>query len=127
LLRAVLEGISFEVRIILETMEQAFGYHFDVVNTIGGSARNLLWQELKANILGRPVELPDVEEATSKGAALLAGVGVGVYQDLSEASRRTHQIKTRLEPVPDLVERYNDIFPVYQQIYPALKAIPAMS
>jgi xylulokinase len=104
-------------------MEQAFGYTFEAVNTIGGGARNHFWQAMKASIFNRPIELPDVAEATSKGAALLAGIGIGVYRDLYDASKRTHQVKRRFEPEPEFVQQYNSIFAIYKQIYPALKNI----
>ncbi|MBD3308609.1 xylulose kinase, partial [candidate division KSB3 bacterium] len=125
LMRAILEGVGFELRIIIETMQRVFGSTVDVVNTIGGGTRNLLWQEIRASILNLPIELPDVEEATSKGAALLAGIGIGLYQDFADASQRTHRLRRRIDPDPALVERYADLFVLYQQIYPALQPLYA--
>ena len=123
LMRAVIEGICFEMRIILETMEQVFENTFEAMHTIGGGTRNVFWQEIKASILNLPIELPDVEEATAKGAALLAGVGIGVYQDLYHASKRVYRVKTRFEPAPEFVAKYHEMFDLYRQIYPALKSI----
>ena len=122
-MRAILEGICFEMRRILETMQHVFGTTFDAMHTIGGGTRNILWQELKASILGLPIELPDVEEATAKGAALLAGIGIGMFQDVYCASKEVYQLKTRFEPNPELVATYHDIFGLYTQIYPALKSL----
>ena len=120
-MRAIFEGICFEMRRILETMQHAFGTTFDAIHSIGGGTRNILWQEIKASILGLPIELPDVEEATAKGAALLAGIGIGMYHDVYHASNEVYRLKTRFEPAPKLVAAYHDIFELYKQIYPALK------
>jgi xylulokinase len=123
LIRAMIEGICFEMRMILETMVRVFGHPFEAMHTIGGGTRNIFWQEIKASILGLPIELPDVEEATAKGAALLAGVGTGIYDDLYQASQRVYRVKTRFEPDPELVATYHELFEIYRQIYPALKRI----
>ena len=48
---------------------------------VGGATRNAFWMQNKADVIGRPIEVPDVEEATPLGAAILAGIGVGLYRD----------------------------------------------
>jgi xylulokinase len=116
-----MEGICFETRMILDTMRETFSFHFDGVNAIGGGTQNSLWQQIKADILGMSVDVPDVVESASKGAALLAGIGVGAYRDLIDASRKTYRLKRRFDPEASLVDQYSDLYAVYKRIYPALR------
>lgn|SRR5690554_687981 len=123
MIRAVIEGLCFDVRMIVEEMTKIIGHKIDTLTVIGGGAKNNFWQQVKANITGIPVEVPDVEEATAMGAALLAGVGVGIYEDIKTASCKTYKKKKRYEPKFADRELYNELYSIYKQVYPALKPI----
>jgi hypothetical protein len=71
----------------------------------GGGARSAWWMQLKADLLGMPVEVTDQSEPGTLGAALLAGVGIGTYGSLAEAASRV-RIARRFEPDPARAERY---------------------
>ena len=81
--RAVLEGVTMNLRIILDAF-RAQGTEIDAMRVIGGGASGRVWNQIMADIYGLPVQrLAILEEATSMGAALVGGVGVGLYPDFS--------------------------------------------
>lgn len=65
---------------------------------MGGSANSLLWTQIKSDITGKPIEVPSSDTATTLGAAILAGVGVGLYKDFEEAVNLTVKVTRRHEP-----------------------------
>ena len=68
------------------------------MRAMGGAANSRFWTQIKADITGKPIEVPASDTATTLGAALLAGVGVGVYADFDEAVKETVEVKRRHEP-----------------------------
>lgn len=126
LVRAVLEGLCFEVRLILECMESIAGTSFEALHNIGGGSRVSLWQQIKANITGKRVEVPMVGEATVMGAALLAGIGIGIYKDLEDASKKTYRVKEVFIPQMEYMEMYDKDFEIYKKIYPSTIEINAL-
>ena len=119
-LRAVIEGLCFEARLILEVTEEVFGSAVSTLSTTGGGARSSVWQQIKADVTGKEVEIPEVEEATVLGAALLAGIGVGIYRDQVEASQRTYRARTRYTPNPANRDAYDALYQVHRELYGAL-------
>jgi sugar (pentulose or hexulose) kinase len=75
----------------------------------------------KADVVGRPIEIPAVEEATPLGAAILAGIGVGCYANEQQACERTYKPGEVLEPDPKRNAEYQKRYELFRQIYPALK------
>ena len=123
MLRAVIEGLCFEARIILELIKNNLHYQFDAINTIGGSARNHFWQQTKADIIGMQVEVPEVEEVAAKGACLLAGTGIGIYKNMLDASIKTYSIKNKFIPNYKNKKVYDELFKIYKQLYKKLSPI----
>jgi len=123
MVRAVIEGLCFEVKQIIEGMEDNLGYQTKALTTIGGGARNHFWLQTKADITGRPVEVPEVEESTVLGAALLAGVGTGVFHNLNDAVKKTYRLKRRFTPNPDHKNFYKQKYEVYKSVYPLLSEV----
>jgi xylulokinase len=123
LFRAVLEGLAFDSRNSLESLLD----HTNVdelrdIYAIGGVAQNQLLMEIKATVLDQRITIVGVEEATSLGAAILGGVGVGVYEDVPSALKELRYDETHIEPVPDQVALYDAYFNrVYRQIYTSLR------
>jgi xylulokinase len=85
LARAVYEGLAYEWRANLERVERAVGARAGDVRLIGGGGRVAVWVQIKADLLGRPLHVLDIEESVALGAALLGGVAAGVYRDQAEA------------------------------------------
>lgn len=95
--RAVMEGVAYSVRHNVE-IALSRGAHVGEMRAMGGSANSVVWTQLKSDVLARPFVVPDSDNATTLGAALLAGVGVGAYSGYEEAVERTVRVRRRHEP-----------------------------
>ena len=89
----------------------------------GGSANSLLWTQIKSDITGKPIVVPSSDTATTLGAAILAGVGVGMYGSFEEAVGLTVKEKRRHEPNPEHREVYERNYQIYLELYGQLKGI----
>ncbi len=121
--KALVEGITYELRLNLETLEEAAGVKIDRLRAMGGGARSKMWLQLKADITGKEVVSLAVSECGCLGAAMLAGVGVGEYGSVDEAVELLVSEVELFEPDPDMYEQYTERFAVYSQLYPTLKDI----
>jgi xylulokinase len=120
--KAILEGLTFELRVNLELLRDA-GVEITALHAVGGGARSPLWLQLKADICRTPLLVPQVTEAACLGAALLAGVGAGVYAGLAEAVAETVHLTRRVDPQPALTAAYDARYALYRQLYPALRSL----
>jgi xylulokinase len=121
LVRAVMEGVVLTLRQGFELMI-GLGVPVDRVVASGGGTRHPLWLQLQADILNRPIYQTQTIEAAAVGAALLAGVGAGVYLDARAACRRTVRWReTVVYPIPENVALYDAAYDTYCALYPALK------
>ncbi len=119
MIRAVLEGVTMNLRVILDAF-RAQGTQIGVMRVIGGGARGRFWNQIMANLYGMPVHrLALLEEATSLGAALAGGVGVGLYSDFSMIERMNPVVEV-IEPNPAAQAAYERIYPVFEAAYRAL-------
>lgn len=118
--RAVLEGVTFGLRDSLELM-RALGLSFDEVRASGGGARSPLWRQILADVFATEIATVNVTEGAAYGAALLAGVGAGVYSNVAEACQQAIRWTDRVTPGP-AVPVYEDFYPRYRALYPALKS-----
>jgi len=117
--KAILEGLAFELRTNIELLRNG-GMPLERLHAVGGGARSHLWLQLKANICGLPLNVPDVTEAAALGAALLAGVTAGVYADLPAAVAATVRTAHTVEPQADMQARYGERYALYSELYPRL-------
>ena len=118
--RAVLEGVGFALRSVLDVMTE-LDISASSVRVIGGGAQGQLWREILASIYNRPVLAPEcLREATSYGAAIAAGIGVGLYEDYSVA-RSIVKIKDEHKPDPRVARTYDKVYAIYRSLYPSLK------
>ena len=125
LMRAAMEGLGFAVRYLLEGLQKVTGSPVQVLRAVGGGSRNSWWQSLKADVLGMPVEVPDVTDVTAQGAALLAGIGVGIFADAAEASAKAYHPARRYEPDSNRCAAYDAAYHnVFLKLYPTLKELP---
>jgi xylulokinase len=120
--RAILEGLTFELRINREKLKEA-GVTFEDLVAVGGGAKSSAWLQLKADILGCPVTTLKNKEASCLGAALLAAKGAGIYSSLDEGVKRTVHIDQIFAPNESLRTVYDERFTIYKELYPALKSI----
>ncbi len=120
LTRAVLEGVTYGLRDSLELMRD-LGLQIEQVRASGGGARSPLWLQMLADIFGSEIATVNVTEGAAYGAALLAGVGAGVYHSVQEAGQRAIHVTGRVEP-GGAARTYAAYYPRYRALYPALAA-----
>ncbi|MFH1742268.1 MAG: FGGY-family carbohydrate kinase [bacterium] len=120
IIRAILEGITMELRFCVELLDKA-GVPIKELRATGGGSKSDYWMQIKADIMGRPIRVPAVSEAGNLGCAILAGTATGVYSSTAEAVERLVKIDKSFEPVDNSVSYYNDRFALYMELYPKLK------
>ncbi|MEW5959388.1 MAG: xylulokinase [Chloroflexota bacterium] len=121
--RAVLEGVAFGLRDSFELMKSAGLAEIRQVRVSGGGARSGLWRQILADVLNVELVTINTTEGAAYGAALLAGVGAGVWPDVDAACRQSVTVTGSTAPQPDAVARYEPLYEQYRQLYPALKTI----
>ncbi|MEM7119554.1 MAG: FGGY-family carbohydrate kinase, partial [Chloroflexota bacterium] len=122
MIRATLEGITFNLRIILDAFQKQ-GAGIEAMRVIGGGARGLFWNQVMADIYEMPVQrLAILEEATSMGAALTGGIGVGLYPDFSMAEQM-NGIVSEVMPETAVLPTYRQLYPLFEATYIALEPI----
>ncbi len=125
MIRAVLEGVTMNLRVILESFTSQ-GLHIGAMRLIGGGARGRFWNQIMADIYGLPIHrLAILEEATSMGAAVAGGVGVGLYPDFS-IIENMNTIAEVITPDPKAQAVYERIFPIFEESYNALVPVYEM-
>lgn len=120
LIRSVFEGITYSLRDSLDAI-RATGVEVDEARVIGGGAKSAFWHRLLADVLNINVSRIHVDEGPGVGAALLAGVGCGVYDNVMEAAERTVAIKDTVSPDAASARDYDARFEFYKSLYPALR------
>jgi xylulokinase len=123
MLRALVEGLDFQLRDILDAMESNLNVPARRVVTVGGAARNAFWMQNKADVLNRMVETTEIQDASPLGAAMLAGIGVGIYTDVRDAYARVRKPLRLWKPDPRAAGRYAELFPIYRELAPALRNV----
>lgn len=120
LVRAVVEGAAFAARHVAEPILGA-GVPVRELRLAGAAARDPLWARVKADVMGVPAAVPRVPDTALLGAAILAAVGAGVVADLPAGVRAMTSIEARTMPDPKAHRRYDELFAVYRDLYPALR------
>ncbi|KAB2905668.1 MAG: hypothetical protein F9K27_02760 [Anaerolineae bacterium] len=120
MVRAIMEGVTFELRRPLEIVE-ASGNTITEVYTIGGGANSDLWSQIKADIYQKPVHTFRESEGGILGASILAGVGVGIYPDVQTGAAQTQRLDKTFQPNPELAERYHALYELFKDVHDRLQ------
>jgi xylulokinase len=121
--RAILEGSAFALRDILDAMHDA-GLDVRRLTIVGGGAKGPLWRQIKADVTGLPVRVPESVETTATGAAILAAVGAGVHEHVSDAVAAFVRFRPDVhEPDPSAREAYDESYGRYRAVYDALRPV----
>ncbi|MDK2815962.1 MAG: xylulokinase [Moorella sp. (in: firmicutes)] len=120
LVRAVLEGVAFGLRDSLELLQQA-GVKVEEIRVSGGGARSPLWRQILASVFKHPVTTVNSTDGPAFGAALLAGVGAGIYPSVEAACSSTIKVTSRAEPVLSEASTYDRLYTLYTSLYPLLR------
>jgi len=121
--RAVLEGTACELRQMVTAMEELVGTPFTRVIVTGGHTRNPVWLQIKADVLGRELVVPEVTEATLLGAALLGGVGGGMYGSPVAAAASVERRERVVQYRKDVAAAYAAKYRRYMKLAPALRPV----
>jgi xylulokinase len=124
LARAVLEGVAYGLRDSLELLQE-LGVQPESGRVSGGGARSDLWLRIVASVLRLPLERTAVEEGSAYGAALLAGVAGGAFEDVHEAVARCVRVHDTIEPDRAWADVYDRGYRRYRALYPALRPLEA--
>jgi xylulokinase len=104
-----------------ELIKRGGGAAITQVRVSGGGAKSPLWRQILADIMDAELVTVNTTEGAAYGAALLAGVGAGVWHDVDTACRRTIHVTGSTQPNPVAVTEYERWYQVYRNLYPALK------
>jgi xylulokinase len=108
---------------MLSRLEEPGGTPIDIIRACGGPAKSTKWLQLKADISGKTVEAPAVEEASALGAALLAGVATGVYASYEEAIQAAVKIKATYRPRAEIHQQYQRQHETYKHLVKTLTPV----
>jgi xylulokinase len=121
LVRAVLEGVAYGLRDILELLRE-LGVEPTVGRVSGGGSRSDLWVSIVASVLGIPLERMENEDGSAFGAALLAGVRTGLFGSVQEAVATCVRVRETIEPNPEWSDVYDSGYEHFRTLYPALNS-----
>jgi autoinducer-2 kinase len=119
-IRAVEEQAAFATRGHLAILEELAGRSFETIAFAGGAAKGDLWPRIVADVLGVTVRVPVVKESTALGAALFAGLGAGLHDDLAAVTRDIVRFERTIEPDPTTRAAYDDAFGRWSAVYPRI-------
>ena len=114
-IRALLEGVVYSLRDCFRTIQE-MRLPVEEIRLIGGGARSDLCAQIVSDVFNRPILRPAGCDA-SFGAALLAGVGIGVFPSAAQAVERCTKVRDTLQPNPDAIAVYEKLFPLYCRIH----------
>jgi xylulokinase len=120
LIRAVFEGVAFGLKDSLELIK-GLGVKPSQIRLTGGGAQSVLWRQILADVFNANVLTMQADEGPAFGAALLAGVGAGIYNSINEAVKVTVSLGETYVPNQENIDRYEEIYPVFTSLYQSLK------
>jgi len=122
MIRSVMEGVALNMRIIMNSFIEQ-GAVIDKIRLIGGGAKGNVWRRILADVFNKTIIIPNLlDEATSMGAALIGGVGVGIYSDFDFVNKM-FKIKEIINPDENNSKIYNRIYPAFKDAYKGLKEV----
>lgn len=120
LIRAMMEGVGFSLQHNLKTAEEVDAHVKELIS-VGGASNSRVWTQIKADITGKTIHVPFSDHATTLGAALLAGIGTGIYQSFKDAVQKTVHIQRTHIPSLNNHHKYEKFFKLYKELYQNLK------
>jgi len=118
--RAIVEGVCFEISKNLEIMEQ-LGIKIDELRITGGATRSPVWNQIQADVYGKPVVRGTSGEATALGAAMLAGLGSGIHRDVKEACKNMLKVERRWVPDKNAHKKYSRMLVLHKKLYDTIE------
>jgi len=120
MLRAVMEGVVYALRQSLDVLRD-MGISFSQIYATGGGGTSTLWRQMIADIFELPVTTIQNREGPALGAAIMAGVGAGIYESVQKACEKLIKVNPSQNPIADNSKRYADYYKLFCDIYPGMK------
>lgn len=117
--RAILENTAMVTKGHMDLVREATGNMPEEIIFAGGASKSPLWCQILSDVTGLPVKVPVVKEATALGAAILAGCGAGIYEDMASAAKALVQWDTAYSPDPDRHGIYCGLYDQWRKVYKA--------
>jgi len=118
--RSIMEGVAFSQLDCLSLIREV-GITSDKVVLFGGGAKSKVWRQIISDILNIKIVILNIEEGPAYGAALIAGVGAGIYSNVEEACKKTIKEISETNPIRENVKKYRKIYEIYKSLYKDLK------
>jgi len=122
MIRSILEGVAFSLRDSIEIFKE-LEIPVEQIRVSGGGSRSFLWRQIQADIYGKELVTLRTSEGSAFGAALLAGVGAGIYASVEESARAAIQIRESMAPQAANVQLYNRQYQIYRALYPTVREL----
>lgn len=119
IIRGIMEGITLELKLNIDMLEQN-GIKIDCLNASGGGSKSEYWLQLKADVTGKTIRSLNINEAGCLAASIIAGYGTGIYSSMEEAAYNIIKIKKEYYPDKSKAEYYKNRFQVYKKIFPLI-------
>jgi autoinducer-2 kinase len=118
-IRAIEEAAAYVSYGHLKIIEELTARSIDHAVFTGGASKGTLWPRILAEVLGIPVKVPRINESTSLGAAIFAGIGAGLYPDVAAAARQMVSFEPPIEPDPEVHRHYVELYQQWIEVYKA--------
>ena len=116
--RACMEGITLEQKDIISNMVEN-GIDIDSIRIIGGATKSDIWNQIQADMYQKCCETLNVTDSAVMGAAIMAGVAIGIFHSIPQASESMIRVRKRYEPIPQNAAVYNEMYDIYCAAYEA--------
>ncbi|MCR1899395.1 FGGY family carbohydrate kinase [Irregularibacter muris] len=123
MMRAVLEGLSYQVKMIVNMHEKLSGTEIKSICCVGGGSKIALWQQIKADVTGKIIKTKNNDEATCQGAAILSSVGIGLFENLEQGAKKFAKDGEIFIPNVDNAGIYDKMYQVFTESYRDLERI----
>lgn len=120
--RACMEGVVYEMMLNMDYL-RASGIRFTMLHATGGGAHSEVWMQMKADMLNVPITALATVDAGTVGSAMLTGIAVGCFKDLSEAASHMVEKRVKYMPRPDMHEKYQRVYERYKNLYQAVRPL----
>lgn len=123
LARSVYDGVACSARLLLDSLQASAGVELQTLSAGGGGFRHPVWNQLRANVLGVSIDRVAVDDPGTLGAAGLAAVAVGHYDNVQQAFEQLVQIDQRFEPDKNLAQFHSERMRLYKETYENTRSI----
>jgi xylulokinase len=120
ILKGIIEGITYYLREVVDSLPPT-GIEIAYYRAVGGGSRSDMWVQTCADIMGIPIERPEITEAGALGAAIMAGVGCDTFRTYQEGVQAMVKMEHTFEPDPKNHENYNNQYEKYRQLWPMMQ------